>query len=146
MIEMLNKGQKVYWVDPAGETSGDYEVCKTIEIKNDDDIILISNGSSEAEVYFSELIVYNVDFEKDVDKALEEYTTENGHQPQSACCSVVFKDDMSEGEQTFQLSSGGDPETDWWIFFYCDSLEGLIGLANPDNGEDFIITGFSYFN
>jgi hypothetical protein len=57
-VEVINfknmkyrKGQKVYWRDPAGETSGVYEVCDNKR----SDIIFISNGVSEAEVYPCEL-------------------------------------------------------------------------------------------
>lgn len=44
-------GQKVYWRDPANETSGVYEVYE-----KRGEIILIGNGFSEAEVYESELV------------------------------------------------------------------------------------------
>jgi hypothetical protein len=49
-MKRFKKGQKVYWRDPAGETSGVYEVYQ-----KKGEIILIGNGFSEAEVYACEL-------------------------------------------------------------------------------------------
>lgn len=45
-------GQKVFWSDPAGETSDVYTISKII----DDDTVLVTNEHSEAEVYISELM------------------------------------------------------------------------------------------
>jgi hypothetical protein len=50
-MKKFKTGQKVYWRDPAGETSGVYEVYDN----KCSDIIFISNGVSEAEVYPDEL-------------------------------------------------------------------------------------------
>ena len=65
-MRKFEKGQKVYWNDPANETSGEYEVYDTFEDRNadltDEDLeefdyrmILIGDGTSEAEVYAAEL-------------------------------------------------------------------------------------------
>lgn len=65
-MRTFKKGQQVYWNDPVGETSGEYTV---IDPKNeynkdftesdiadfDGRMIVIGNGTSEAEVYASEL-------------------------------------------------------------------------------------------
>ena len=54
----IKKGASVKWNDPAGQTSGVYQVY---DIRSEeegiaaDDIILIGNGYSEAEVYAHEL-------------------------------------------------------------------------------------------
>ncbi len=53
MKVVLKKGQKVYWNDPDSASSGQYEVL--IDIEEEDTIILIGNGYSEAEVYLDEL-------------------------------------------------------------------------------------------
>ncbi len=66
-MRKFKKGQKVYWIDPAGETSGEYEVYNANEDNyanpTDDDfderVILIGNGFSEAEVYAAELKIIN---------------------------------------------------------------------------------------
>jgi hypothetical protein len=50
-MDEFKKGQKVYWRDPAGETSGVYEVYN----QYDEYIYLIGNGASETEVYAGEL-------------------------------------------------------------------------------------------
>ena len=65
-MRTFKKGQKVYWHDPAGETSGKYKVLDTYPERNaevthddiadfDDRMILIGNGSSEADVHAQEL-------------------------------------------------------------------------------------------
>lgn len=65
-MRKFKQGQKVYWNDPANETSGEYEVYDTFKERNaditdedvkkfDDRVILIGNGTSEAEVYAAEL-------------------------------------------------------------------------------------------
>ncbi len=69
-MRKFKKGQKVYWNDPADETSGEYEVYNTHEEKYadltdediedyDDRIILIGDGYSEAEVNAAELAIIN---------------------------------------------------------------------------------------
>lgn len=65
MKQFKNK-QWVWWTDPAGETSGWYQILDTFDARNaevreeeiagyDDRMILIGNGYSETEVYASEL-------------------------------------------------------------------------------------------
>ena len=62
-IPKLSIGTKVYWHDPAGETSGIYEILimpdieemTNEELEYDDMILLIGDGFSEAEVFISEL-------------------------------------------------------------------------------------------
>ena len=62
-IQELSIGTKVYWHDPAGETSGIYEILIMPDIEEmtnekleyDDLIILIGDGFGNAEVFISEL-------------------------------------------------------------------------------------------
>ena len=65
-MRTFKKGQRVYWNDPAGETSGEYTVMDPKDEYNkdfteentanlDERMIVIGNGTSEAEVYASEL-------------------------------------------------------------------------------------------
>lgn len=62
-IQELSIGTKVYWHDPAGETSGIYEILIMPDIEEmtnekleyDDLIILICDGFGKAEVFISEL-------------------------------------------------------------------------------------------
>ena len=62
-IPKLSIGTKVYWHDPAGETSGIYEILIMPDIEEmineeleyDDLILLIGDGFSEAEVFIREL-------------------------------------------------------------------------------------------
>lgn len=55
-------GQKVWWNDPEGYSSGEYEVLEDCfadeyhsDLDFDDRIVLIGDGYSEAEVYAQEL-------------------------------------------------------------------------------------------
>lgn len=50
MKDFIKVGASVYWLDPAHETSGIYEVLKVEMPIEDDSIILLTNGSSEVEV------------------------------------------------------------------------------------------------
>lgn len=65
-MRIFKEGQRVWWNDPAGETSGEYRVIDPKDEYNseaaeddiadfDDRMILIGNGTSEAEVYAQEL-------------------------------------------------------------------------------------------
>ena len=65
-MRKFKNGQRVYWNDPAGETSGEYTVLDAHEEKYadytdedvedyDDRIILIGDGTTEAEVNAEEL-------------------------------------------------------------------------------------------
>ena len=62
-IQELSIGTKVYWHDPAGETSGIYEILimpdieemTNEELEYDDLILLIGDGFGKAEVFISEL-------------------------------------------------------------------------------------------
>ena len=65
-IQELSIGTKVYWHDPAGETSGIYEILimpdinelTKEELEYDDLILLIGDGFSEAEVFIRELDIF----------------------------------------------------------------------------------------
>lgn len=71
-MRKFTTGQRVYWYDPANQTSGEYKVLDTYEERNkeyteedvtdfDDRMILIGNDTgSQAKVYAEELeILYN---------------------------------------------------------------------------------------
>ena len=57
-VGIFHPGQRVFWRDPAGETSGYYTVCSGNDDEEDpseDDIILICSSASDVEVYPCEL-------------------------------------------------------------------------------------------
>lgn len=69
-MRKFKEGQRVWWNDPADETSGEYKVLDPKDEYNyditeedivdfDDRIILVGNGVSEAEVYAEELDILN---------------------------------------------------------------------------------------
>ena len=54
----MEEKDKVYWNDPAEETSGEYWIAEDVYIDGEDDedtVILITNGVSEVEVTANEL-------------------------------------------------------------------------------------------
>ena len=51
----FNINDEVYWKDPEGSSSGYYKVVIQIALDGKNSIYLISNGTSEAEVYQHEL-------------------------------------------------------------------------------------------
>ena len=56
--EVIALPERVFWRDPADETSGYYTVCSgndDVEEPSEDDIILICSSDSEAEVFPCEL-------------------------------------------------------------------------------------------
>lgn len=57
LIIKLNKGMDVFWTDPEGETSGVYKVIEFDDTYpyDEDTVVVISNGYTEAEVYLHEL-------------------------------------------------------------------------------------------
>ena len=60
--KLLERGMKVYWHDPDGNySSGEYEVVEDYD--GEGDVVLISNGTSEAEVLPEELDLILVDKE-----------------------------------------------------------------------------------
>lgn len=57
-VGIFHPGQRVFWHDPADETSGYYTVCSgndDVEEPSEDDIIRICSSASEAEVFPCEL-------------------------------------------------------------------------------------------
>lgn len=67
-MRTFKEGQRVWWNDPAAETSGEYKVLDPKDDYNadtteediadfDDRMILIGNGTSEVEVYAEELVI-----------------------------------------------------------------------------------------
>ncbi len=142
----FKKGQTVYWIDPAGETSGEYTLCQPIEIdeENEDSVILIGNEYSEAEVPLHELIFINETLPDKMQNEFQKYVEENGRVPSIADCQITWLDDGNSCDVNIQLSVDSNPETDDRIFFYCNGLNDLESLTIP-GGEDFIVTDFYHF-
>lgn len=67
-----------------------------------------------------------------------EFTETNGIEPHYVNCRIVWKDDRKYCDTRIMLSadSGSDEED---IFFYCNSLNGLLSLVEHGK-EDFIVT------
>lgn len=70
IMRKFKEGQRVWWNDPANETSGEYKVLDPKDEYNsdvteedivdfDDRMILVGNGVGEAEVYAEELDILN---------------------------------------------------------------------------------------
>ena len=161
-MRKFKEKQAVYWNDPAGETSGVYEVLDTNEEYNagiaeaeipgfDSRVLLIGNGMSEVEVYAEELSVIDTPssesrglVQKDMENGFRRFVRNNGCKPDYAVCSIAWNDGGSYPEVNIRLSETADPDTDDSFFFYCNGLEGLKPLAFPGL-EEFYITGILHF-
>ena len=62
---------------------------------------------------------------------------------------VTFKDEMGGDDvsrtEIIKLNDDLNEDEDGKIFFYCYGIDELLKLTEPDNGEDFVITGFDDF-
>ena len=161
-MKQFKEKQAVYWNDPAGETSGIYEVLDTNEEYNagiteaemsdfDCRIIGIGNGISEAEVYAEELTVLDsqsgegaVLIQKEMESGFKMFVRNNDCKPDYAVCSVVWNDGDIYPGVNIRLSETVNPGTDDDIFFYCNGLEGLKFLVFP-GAEDFYIADILRF-
>ena len=161
-MRKFKEKQAVYWNDPAGETSGVYEVLDTNEEYNagiteaeilefDSRVLLIGNGVSEAEVYAEELAIIDPPsgegqalVQKEMENGFKMFIRNNGCQPDYAVCAIVWNDGSIYPEVNIRLSQTVNPATDDNIFFYCDGLKELKSLVFP-GGEDFCIADILYF-
>ena len=107
-MRKFKEKQAVYWNDPAGETSGVYEVLDTNEEYNagiaeaeipgfDSRELLIGNGMSEAEVYAEELSVIDPPSsesrglaQKDLENGFRRFCRNNGCNPNHVVCSIAW--------------------------------------------------------
>lgn len=62
---------------------------------------------------------------------------------------VTFKDEMGGDDvsrtEIIKLTDNVMENEDGHIFFYCMDFDELLKLTEPNNGEDFVITGFDDF-
>jgi len=84
-----------------------------------------------------------------------EYVARFNEEPNYASVIVRFK---GEDEDEFQIirilnDSEQDADTESFfdddeIFFYVQNFDELLGLCDPDNGEDFVVVGYTslYFD
>ena len=77
-----------------------------------------------------------------VEQSLTEYRTEKGHEPHFLECAIRWNDTLETLETRIALDF--DTEMDDEIFFYCDTLDSLLSLADK-SGEDFVIAGYFGF-
>lgn len=125
----LKKGKEVWWEDPEGKTSGPY-VVKEIDYAEDgalydDTIILISNGTSEAEVWAGEL--QDLELRRERIKKLVERITE-----------IAEKDDWSVHNHNekynkidlyFAKSSSRDQDFGFYIDYNSGDIDGFINAV-----------------
>ena len=65
------------------------------------------------------------EIKKEIREKYQEYLTEKGHEPYFLEC---------------VLNMDSDTKMDGEVFFYCDTLDSLLSLADK-SGEDFVIAG-----
>lgn len=83
---------------------------------------------------------------EEITQAHSEYIERTGKNPNVAYVKVRWKSDNEEIDYTETIAIDGvDAIHDEDILFYCNSLQGLIGLTAEGLGEDFIVTTFIGF-
>ena len=83
---------------------------------------------------------------EEINLAHAEYIERTGKKPNVAYVKVRWKSDDEESDNTEAIAIDGvDARHDEDILFYCNSLQGLIGLTTEGSGEDFTVTTFIGF-
>jgi len=80
------------------------------------------------------------EIKKEIREKYQEYRTEKGHEPHFLECIIRWNDTLETLETRIALNMDSDTEMDDEIFFYCDTLDSLLSLADK-SGEDFVIAG-----
>lgn len=84
---------------------------------------------------------------EEINQAHAEYIERTGKTPNVAFVKIHWKDDDDESEYTETIAIDGiDAIHDEDILFYCNSLQGLIGLTTEGSGEDFYVSDFINFD
>ena len=84
------------------------------------------------------------EIKKEIREKYQEYRTEKGREPHFLECIIRWNDTLETLETRIALDMDSDTEMDDEIFFYCDTLDSLLSLADR-SGEDFVIAGcFSF--
>ena len=79
------------------------------------------------------------EIKKEIREKNQEYRTEKGHEPHFLECAIRWNDTLET-----RIALDFDTEMDDEIFFYCDTLDSLLSLADK-SGEDFVIAGYFGF-
>ena len=80
------------------------------------------------------------EIKKEIREKYQEYRTEKGREPHFLECIIRWNDTLETLETRIALNMDSDTEMDDEIFFYCDTLDSLLSLADK-SGEDFVIAG-----
>ena len=81
------------------------------------------------------------EIKKEIREKYQEYRTEKGREPHFLECIIRWNDTLETLETRITLDMDSDTEMDEEIFFYCDTLDSLLSLAD-NSGEDFVIAGY----
>ena len=83
---------------------------------------------------------------EEINQAHAEYIERTGKNPNVAYVKVRWKSDNGESDNIEAIGIDGvDAIHNEDILFYCNSLQGLIGLTTEGPGEDFVVTTFIGF-
>ena len=80
------------------------------------------------------------EIKKEIREKYQEYRNEKEHEPHFLECVIRWNDTLETLETRIALDMDSDTEMDDEIFFYCDTLDSLLSLADR-SGEDFVIAG-----
>lgn len=78
------------------------------------------------------------EIKKEIREKYQEYRTEKGREPHFLECIIRWNDTLETLETRITLDMDSDTEMDEEIFFYCDTLDSLLSLADR-SGENFVI-------
>lgn len=141
------------------EEFGYYKDVGSFEISETEDTFEIFNmayNNPYAKISISEVVencmIGSIGYENEkakqmiVRKKYDKYVIESKKEPLYANCIVKFKDEDTENEYAIKLGEFNGDFDDDRIFFYAHDINGLIGLMNENNGEDFVILNVDSFD
>ena len=77
------------------------------------------------------------EIKKEIREKYQEYLTEKGHEPYFLECVIRWNDTLEMLEARIVLNMDSDTKMDDEVFFYCDTLDSLLSLADK-SGEDLM--------
>lgn len=148
-MRIFKKGQRVYWNDPAGETSGEYEVLDPKNEYNkdftEDDIkdfdarmLLIGNGTSEAEVHASELEILLPVSDEDrqqLDKLEQDFNMQKREMLELMRKIVSSFDDESFSVEGYSVQINDENNGHCCVYEFFMEEETLYVSLDYDSGE-----------
>lgn len=74
-----------------------------------------------------------------INNLYNKFITERGHEPFYVECDVKFKDDDEIEEGVIISFKDFNPDTDEFIFYYCEDINDLVYMTSEECENDFYI-------